>query len=362
MTQKKEEITTEFFGNAAKYFAGEMNESEAKKFEEICGSDNLLKEEIRHLEQLWNDAEKITKFDVIDTEKALQRINKRVHSLKRRKGFLFYLERIAAILFIPLLFASVLYYYANKPVRQQKSAYNELDNAYGTVSKLTLPDGTKVWLNSGSHFKYPLFFTRGLRKVFLSGEAYFEVAKDKKRPFVVKTCGIDVVATGTIFDVMAYDDDNDISSTLLRGKIYLAKKTGDLHKLRPIVFIKPGQKAVLDKEQKKISVLKTDVDEVIAWKDGKLIFRNDPMDVVVKKLDRWYNTKIILVDKELKSYRYTATFTGETLPQILELLKHSAPIEYNIYPRKKRSDHTFTKEMVEIRIRKDHQKIHKPAK
>ena len=343
-----------FFERAGKFLAGEMDNKEAKLFRESYDSDESLREEFKQLERLWEAAHGIKVAETIDLDRAKEKVMKKAHlsgSVKVKNPFV-YMERIAAILFIPLLIVSILFYYSNKPSREGYATYNEIDNSYGTVSKLTLPDGTKVWLNSGSHFKYPLFFTKGMRKVYLTGEAYFEVAKDRKRPFIVNTSAIDVIATGTVFDVMAYNNDDVVVATLVEGKISMAKESVS-HKIKPLTTVHPGQKAILNKTKKKIAIQKADVEEVTAWRNGKLIFRNDPMDVVVKRLDRWYNTDIILTDKKLKTYRYTATFEGETLQQILELLKHTAPIEYKIYPRKKQPDQTFSKAKVEIRIRKN---------
>ena len=325
--------------------------------EELINEIKMQDKEPLSIEQfvrIWNVSGKLKAYHEIDVNSAGKRVKQPVFSKKdyATQKILTYLERSAAILFIPLLIASLFYYFTNRTIPDQQFAYNELDNAYGTVSKLTLPDGTKVWLNSGSHFKYPLIFNKGIRKVYLSGEAYFEVTKNKKKPFVVSTSDIDVMATGTVFNVMAYKNENNIEATLISGKISLAKETKSSLLPTPVISISPGQRAILNKGKKKIILNKVDITKIISWKDGKLIFEDDPMDVVVKKLDRWYNTKIILVDPELKTYRYTATFDGETLPQILELLKHSAPIEYTIFPRKKRDNNTFTKGKVEIRMRK----------
>ena len=348
-------ITPEFYEKAARYFTGDMSEEELQHFEQLCQSVPSLTKEREKLGKIWEATGNLESFDTIAGERAYDKVMKRIHhSVKPKRNFLYYLEKSAAVLFIPLFLLSLVYYLTNKPIREQQNVFNEIDNAYGTVSKLVLPDGTRVWLNSGSHIKYPLYFMHGIRKVHLDGEAFFEVAKDKKRPFIVETSQIDVIATGTVFDVMAYSDENRIVSTLVSGKIVLAKETGKSRRFKTLVSVKPGYQAVLDKTQKEITLRQTDVDKVIAWKEGKLIFRDDPMDVVVRKLNRWYNADIVLMDNELNAYRYTATFVDETLPQILELLKHSAPIDYKVYKRKKKADNSFTKEKVEIRIRKNY--------
>lgn len=357
MTHSEDDrLNPDFFENAGRLFSGEMGNEEAEQFIESENSNGHRSEEIEQLQRIWKISGRVNKYKSIDTEKAALKVQKKIHGTKKgnKRSIVFYLERAAAILFLPLLITSLAYYFINKSAIEQPFTYNEIDNAFGTVSKLTLPDGTRVWLNSGSQFKYPLFFTNKVRKVYLTGEAYFEVAKNKKKPFVVVTSDVDVMATGTVFDVMAYDNDDNIQATLISGRISLAKETNSSSIPTPIISVDPGQIATLNKEKKKINIAKTDVTKIISWKDGKLIFENDPMDVVIKKLDRWYNTNIILIDDELKTYRYTATFEGETLTQILELLKHSAPIEYTIFPRKKNNNNTFTKGKIEIRIRKDY--------
>lgn len=348
----KNSIDTIFYENAGRYLSGEMNEEQAGQFKDFCERSELLSEELNKLQNIWNTTTEKGERGNISIERALSKVKRKAHILAKR-SFMFYLQKVAAVLFIPLLLASLIFYYTSVPSKDQKSIYNEMDNAYGTISKITLPDGTKVWLNSGSHFKYPAFFTGKNRKVYLSGEAYFEVAKNKKKPFIVNVSDIDVVATGTVFSVMAYAEEQTIEATLKSGKIFLSKESGKSNKLKPIAFVKPNHKAILDKEKKTININNANCDKVFAWKNGKLIFVDDPMDIVVKKLNRWYNTDIVLIDKEVKNYRYTATFTDETLLQVMELLKRSAPVTYKYYKRKKQEDHTFSKAKVEIRMRPD---------
>jgi ferric-dicitrate binding protein FerR (iron transport regulator) len=350
---------SEFYENAGRYLSGEMKLEEAEQFKALCDNNKQLSEELRKIQNIWGTAAEKNNLPEISIEKALEKVKRKTHFRGNNK-LLLVLQRVAAILFIPLLLASLIYYYTNIPVREQKSVYNELDNAYGTVSKITLSDGTRVWLNSGSHFKYPNFFTGKNRKVYLSGEAYFEVAENKKKPFIVRVSEIDVIATGTVFSVTAYEDDSSIEATLSSGKIFLAKEVGKYNRLKTMAAVRPNQKAILDKEKKKINIKNANCKKAFAWKNGELIFVDDPMDVVIKKLNRWYNTDIVLVDEEVKNYRYTATFTGETLSQVLELLECSAPITYKYYKRKKLPDHTFSKAKVEIRLRQDLKKKTRP--
>ena len=350
----KEKREVEHCEKIGRLFSDDLNSDIAEKLKNEIKNQDKDTDYFEQFERIWNISGKIKSYKKINNNSARKKIEQSIHSCKefKPKKLLLYLEKFAAILFIPLLIASLLYYFTNKPILDQRFSYNEIDNAYGTVSKLTLPDGTKVWLNSGSHFKYPLIFKKGIRQVYLSGEAYFEVIKNKKKPFVVSTSDIDIMATGTVFNVMAYNNEDNIEATLVSGKISMAKENKSSLLPTPVISVSPGQKAILNKAKKKISINRIDVAKVISWKDGKLIFEDDPMDVVIKKLDRWYNTNIVLVDSELKTYRYTATFAGETLTQILELLRHSAPIEYTIFPRKKNDNNSFTKGKVEIRIRK----------
>ena len=207
--------------------------------------------------------------------------------------------------------------------------YNTVETPLGMRSSLTLPDGTKVWLNAGSKISYPVLFSNQVREVSLSGEAYFEVKKDKSWPFVVSTKNMNVMVTGTTFNCNAYPENDQIQTVLVEGQVTLANQSAT-----ETQSMNPGELATFNNSNQQITKTKTDLQKYIAWKSGKLMFRDDKMNKVVEKLERWYNVEFEIEDQEIANYIYTATFIDESLDQVLKMLSLSAPIRYTISERK----------------------------
>lgn len=279
------------------------------------------------------------------------------------------LYRVAAVLIIPLLIVSVTYFLNDErffPSKQalltetylpgesderilqsEKVSYSEIYSPLGSKIKIDLSDGSKVWLNHGSQLKYPQKFGKDSREVFLSGEAYFNVNEDPSRPFIVKTSVLCVKVVGTSFNLSAYPDDNTIKATLDEGKLIIYKALKDGYSER-ITELEPRQQGVFNVNSKKFTIQTVKTEKYTSWKEGKLLLLDDPMDIVISKLERWYNVDIELADPNLKEYRYTATFIDETLHQVLELLALATPIECHFSSRIKQKDNTYTKAKVII--------------
>lgn len=335
-----------------KYIAGELEKSEKAKINNWLSSHENNMKYFQKLKNIWNITGKLNDIDLINVQKAREKVVKEIHGFGRYRKVLLYWEKIAAVLFIPLLLSALFYnFYFDGPVKNKQDVYNEIHIAFGTTSQLVLADGTKVWLNSGSCLKYPLDFTNYMREVYLEGEAYFEIAKNKNKAFIVKTADLDIKATGTSFNVLAYPEENMVETTLITGKVSLVMELPNSN-TQKLTDLKPGERASFDKNKKKIELGMVDTDKVTSWKDGQLIFRNDPLVQIAKNLGRWFNTDIELVDDELKSYRYTATFSNESLFQVMELLSMSAPIDYTYSPRIKNENNTFTKRKVKISLKR----------
>ena len=179
----------------------------------------------------------------------------------------------------------------------------------GMRSKFQLSDGTLVNLNSGSKLIFPTVFTGKNRKVELIGEAFFEVTPNHAKPFIVKTSEVNVKVLGTAFDLQAYPGTNKISATLVHGKIVLERELAGISK--QLAELKPSDRAVFKTDEKVINIsVEEDLDKFIAWKDGKLVFFNDPIENIAEKLGNWYNVTVKINNDELKRYRFTATFYG----------------------------------------------------
>jgi transmembrane sensor len=263
-------------------------------------------------------------------------------------------SKVAAVLILPLLLYSI---YATEKIASTQFAASTRQTVWQTIktqagmqTDFELPDGSHIWLNSGSVFKYPLTFDSKYRQVELLGEAYFDIKKVPDHPFLVQTGKMNVEVKGTRFDVINYSNENSTELILESGCVRLF--TDNYSANKTIASIKPGESALYDNLNNKLTIRKVDVDKYTAWKEGKLIFRDDRMDEVVKKLNRWFNVDIVLRSAELNEYVYTATYKNETLNQILELLAISAPIQYSISDRERQGDNSYSKRKIVLTKRK----------
>ncbi len=271
----------------------------------------------------------------------------------RKKNFISFFAKAAAILILPLLAYSAYLTFktpVKKHIESAEVVWQSIKTAAGMQTDFILPDGSHVWLNSSSELEYPVSFAHDIRQVKLTGEAFFDVKKDPSHPFIVNAGKLNVEVKGTRFDVCNYPNESNSELILESGSVRLFE--GDLKDNKTVALLKPGERALLDKNLEKLTVSEVDVDKHTSWKDGLLIFRDDKMDDVVIKLNRKFNVDIILKDPEIKEYIYTATFEGESLTQILGLLKISAPVNYKAYKPEQLADHTFSKQKILITKRK----------
>ncbi len=210
--------------------------------------------------------------------------------------------------------------------------------AMRTVSTLAnqqqvrLPDGTQVTLNHYSTLTYPEKFKAEVRKVELSGEAYFEVSKDKKHPFIVETTPVNVEVLGTHFNVEAYPNDPDAITTLLEGSVAVSNKQ-NTHR----VILKPNESAIYNKVKGSLVCEAIDnATDDIAWREGKLIFNDLPLQEIARQLSNTFGVNITVSSKTLQDYRLTAQFTnGEGLTEILDLLQTAGHFKYTYSQNKK---------------------------
>lgn len=301
------------------------------------------------LEQDWNSF--IDQESVPQTE--LSHILDKIHHIIRKnegrkiltpsqKILKFYI-RAAAVILIPLMIAGVLVYnnlsYKNYLTENERMAAR-IFAPFGSRVSFTLPDGTKGMLNSGSHLDYATPFTFN-RKVKLEREAWFEVSRDEDNPFEI-TAGSSVVKVlGTSFNISAYPAENYIEIVLNSGKIGYHSNVSD----EDIVLF-PSERLIYSEGKTSKSVV--DTEKYNAWTEGKLVFRGDPMAEVARRIERWYNVKINIADKELEKYSFRATFHDDSLEDVLKYLAMTSPIQYRISPRKLLPDGTFDKQEITI--------------
>lgn len=222
----------------------------------------------------------------------------------------------------------------------------------GTRTKLVLPDGTQVWLNSNSKLKYSEDYSLQTREVGLEGEAYFDVVKDALHPFIVHTSDLDVKVLGTTFNIKSYAQDETIEATLLKGAIEISREG---HPNTPKVILKPNEKLVFFKHGKEsapafnatgadssrpapadlsvnmIAASIPDSNKVeTAWLYNRLVFNGDSFKDLADKMERWYNVKIHFASDDLYKYRFAGAFANESVQEALDALQMTAPFTYKI--------------------------------
>jgi ferric-dicitrate binding protein FerR (iron transport regulator) len=295
------------------------------------------------------------KVDLAQSKKLLEEADQNLIKYKRKKRFLNILTRVAATLLLPVfgfgLYMSLKYQAVRHGQINVNQAYNEIYSSADAITKVTLPDGSNVWLNHSSTLKYPAIFRGEFRTVELSGEGYFEVVHNEKIPFIVKAGEVQVVAIGTTFNILAYPEEERVETSLINGCIELQQTEPDGKPLS-LLKMKPTELATFQKLNSKISIRTIHDDRYFAWKDGKLVFNNEPMGEVVEKLKRWFNVDMQIADPKLLELTYTATFVNETLPQVLELIAMISPVNYSISHPQMVSPGTYTKRKVILNYRK----------
>lgn len=292
--------------------------------------------------KLWDLLQLHQKMQKIDEHKAYQKISSQLFN-KKKPNLVLQIQRVAAILLLPVLIFTGITYFQNNKRNQSPQVYHTAETPLGMRSSLILPDGTKVWLNAGSKLSYPVTFSEKFRTVSLSGEAYFEVKKHNKWPFMVNSGNMKIIVSGTSFNCNAYPENSVIETVLVEGLVTLKNQSSTVSK-----ELRPGELAIFKKNTQQVTKTKTDLQKYVAWKTGKLMFRDDKMNLVVEKLERWYNVDFEIKDKEIADYIYTATFIDESLDQVLKMLSLSAPIRYTVLERKKQDDQSFTRQVVRL--------------
>ncbi len=305
-----------------KILSGNATKQEQAVFEQWLSMPGVDRSGFDAYKKLWESLGYIKGHD-IDAAKLKTRI-KILEKQKQQKSFYYYWQKIAAVLLVPVLLASLFLYFDKWGATGNSSATVEtVRTPCGARTSLTLPDGSIAWLNAGSEISFPHEFN-DVREVGLKGEMYLEVKKSKA-PFIVKTQYGNVKVLGTKFNVSAYDDDC-FTTTLIEGSVSLTGRGVEKEFL-----LSPGFQAILKNGGYEAS--KVDAASYVSWKDGRMEFRREPFGQVAKKLERWFNVSIELKGEEIKKLWYTGTIEMESFSEVLELIKNTTPIEYSFDPK-----------------------------
>ncbi len=271
-----------------------------------------------------------------------------------RNDFTKWFYRIAAIIIVTFSAGMGVMYYSIKhgPIMADASE-TQYSVPYGSKAKVVLPDHSTVWINAGSVLRYDTDFNRNERSVYIEGEAYFQVAKNPEKPFFVRTTTVTLKVLGTSFNLKAYPDETNIETTVESGKVQMISNVEGQH-LDNLVLT-AGQKATVVKIAKATSetakqavvrddnsstnsttiqetIIAKDVDTELytSWKDKRWLIEKDSLGSLAVKLGRRYNVNISFTDDRLKEYSFSGILEDETLEQVLEVIKLSAPINYKV--------------------------------
>lgn len=204
--------------------------------------------------------------------------------------------------------------------------FNTIETPKGGQYQLTLPDGTKVWLNAASSLKYPLDFkTKTHRKIKLIGEAYFEVAKDKQRPFIVETTMQTVEVLGTHFNINSYSDEPSSKTTLIEGSVKVSNKSG-------FKILQPGQQSSLT--ETKIELSEIDIEDAKAWKNGLFVFSDEPLESIMRKVSRWYDVDIVYKGVDVNELYWGSISRYDNISKVLKKLSVTGGITFKIEGRR----------------------------
>lgn len=248
---------------------------------------------------------------------------------KTKVHYLNNILKIAAAIVIGLFIGIYVTSIKNTPV---EPVYYAAHSPKGSVSEMILPDGSVIFLNAGSRIKYSMEGKNGNREVFLEGEAWFDVEKNKKKPFVVHTPYYDVHVTGTRFNIKAYEADNELATTLEEGQIII-QSTEKLRLVQDII-VNPGEQVVLNKNSRELHIKQVNTKWFTSWKDNKLIFVNMNLKDLVVLLERKYGVDIEVKNTEILGLHFDGTIKNESIIEFLEIVQKTLPINYKIVGQK----------------------------
>lgn len=310
----------------AKVLTGTASDIERKEVERWAAESEQNLDTLESLQKVWqeqtpapilvNSEEKINNI----WEKGIGNGNSPIIVWKP------FLKYAASILIVLGLVGSLYYSIptGKEETLEETIAYTVRTNPPGQKTKLFLPDGSIVYLNGSSSIKYLQGFKGEERRVHLNGEAYFEVAKNLDKPFIVESNGVETTALGTIFNVNAYSNLEEIRVSLLEGKVKVQNAANDN------VVLLPGKEVQFDMATNTFTETAFDPDMVVAWKEGKLAFRNSDFKEVRLKLERWFGVEIQVKGEMPKDWRATTVYEGQSLKNILIDLQYSKPFAYEI--------------------------------
>lgn len=344
----------EFKSLLEKFQSGKSNPEELRLLEEMFfdgeiseGIKSVMLNEIKDFETAGSATD--TDYDRLfqSIQKIISDHKSKTRGLNLRLNFM----RIAAIIVMAFVFGGTLSYFIFNSDKKTPSSFCEVTAPLGSTSEIVLPDSSRVWLNAGSKIKYSTTYNQKNRLIYLEGEGYFIVAKNKKIPFIVDAYGFEVKAVGTEFNVKAYKGDPTVETTMVEGKVTLQHSTESILKG---VYLTPNQKATFYKKEESLTVEvikkleekkeelnyipehrlviapRIDPKAIISWKENRLIIEREQLGTLAEILSRKYNFNFEFKSEDIKQISFSGTLEDETLQQVMNVIKIGSPIDYEI--------------------------------
>ncbi len=313
------------------YVKGKLDPVEASKVEEWVSLSDEHRATLENLYVLMFVGDRVKAQSEIDVDRAYEEFKQRLATLSRERKVkriptwrrVASVAAIIAVLFFSGTFGTLLLMERNvEPLR--------ITTDLGERVQIKLPDGSNVWLNTYSSLEYKQSYFPRVRRVNLKGEASFDVAHNRSLPFIVDNNGSQIEVVGTQFNVRCNDDENFLSATLMEGAILFSNPASDSD-----IMLKPGQELLFDKETRQVQVKElTHPEDMVGWKEGRLIFENASLSEIARTLERHYNVDIVFKDDKVKNERFNAEFeTTDNIYQILSMLELTQKFRYEINKR-----------------------------
>jgi transmembrane sensor len=318
--------------------SGEATQEELKELEALLAADANALARYRMMQQFWNQHDAVSQPAV---EEALQKVlgqlqlSTAVEAVPIQQENVVpmrtnWWKRLAVAAVIIIAGSAAIWYMSEKETTVSAADLVEKHNARGTKSTIELTDGSKIWLNADSKVKYPEVFTGDTREVYLNGEAFFEVAKNPSKPFIIHLANGTVRVLGTSFNVRAYDNEKIVETSVATGKVAFIPKYQSRQQKQDTLFITPNNKVRYSLEEDMANLIPTAAAEDKAWTEGRLIFRGLTLEEIAVELERYFGKKVRFVDEEPKFFRLTGSFQNNSLDEIMYYLSKTKEFNYQI--------------------------------
>ncbi|MEN8229537.1 MAG: FecR domain-containing protein [Bacteroidota bacterium] len=320
MSMSEEERHSDFNNLVTRHLSGELTPGEERRFREMLQQDPEKQSRVDEFRKIWNSVGPVVDRKSYDLDTEWDLMQQKLPGIGTRtassRSLLFYSYRIAAVLVVGLLFTFAWIYADRMAGTEKVVAENE-------PVEVLLEDGTHVMVNRHSRIRYKKKFSESERKVYLTGEAWFDVSRDPSRPFMIDAGSALVEVLGTSFNVNAYKENATVEITVESGVVALTAK---LEQQEQIV-LRAGNSGTYNKDRKELKLIPSSNPNNISWKTRELFFDNASLQEVVELVNRVYDANLVIISQELTSCPITVTFRDQTLDALLHVLELTLDLE-----------------------------------